>query len=143
MLTRTVKSCGPDISTLVSSLAEAKSGLPGADQPYPWGDGGKTARSPGRARNRLLKPLRAGMLGVSGKPVVTTAGAAVYPFLPARLRVHWAPGIPHALFGRKINAQLGRIAPRDREAVSDQRAKHCVVPANAGTTVRDCAPPSL
>src|ERR1700686_5431513 len=36
-------------------------------------DGGKTARSPGRARNRLLKPLRAGMLGVSGKPVVTTA----------------------------------------------------------------------
>jgi hypothetical protein len=38
------------------------------------------------------------MLGVSGKPVVTTAGAAIYPFLPTRLRVHWAPGIPHALF---------------------------------------------
>src|SRR6202140_4125090 len=36
------------------------------------GDGDKKARSPGRARNRLLKPLRAGMLGVSGKPVVTT-----------------------------------------------------------------------
>jgi hypothetical protein len=26
-------------------------------------------------------------------------------------------GIPHALFGRKINARLGRIAPRDREVV--------------------------
>src|SRR5450631_1173460 len=35
--------------------------------------------------------------------------------LHTRPRVHWAPGIPHALFGRKINAQLGRIAPRDRE----------------------------
>jgi len=50
--------------------------------------------------------------------VVTTAGAAVYPFLPARLRVHWAPGIPHALFGRKINAKLGRIAPRECGGVS-------------------------
>ena len=30
-----------------------------------------------------------------------------------------APGIPHALFwGREINAQLGRIAPRDREVAS-------------------------
>src|ERR1700692_331795 len=98
---RTAKSCGPDISTLVSSLAEAKSALPGADQPYPWGDGGKQARSPGRARSSLLKPLRAGMLGVSGKPVVTTL-VCFLPFLHARLRVHWAPGIPHALFGRKV-----------------------------------------
>ena len=35
-----------------------------------------------------------------------------------RPRVQRAPGIPHALFGREINAQLGRIAPRDREAVA-------------------------
>ena len=32
---RTAKSCGPDTPTLVSSLAEAKSAQPGADQPYP------------------------------------------------------------------------------------------------------------
>jgi hypothetical protein len=32
---RTAKSCGPDTPTLVSSLAEAKSAEPGADQPYP------------------------------------------------------------------------------------------------------------
>jgi len=33
-----------------------------------------------------------------------------------RLRVQRAPGIPHALYwGRKINAQLGRITPRGRE----------------------------
>jgi hypothetical protein len=31
--------------------------------------------------------------------------------------VHWASDIPHALFGRKINQRLGRIAPRDRERV--------------------------
>jgi hypothetical protein len=41
-----------------------------------------------------------------------------FVFLPAGLRVHWAPGIPHALSGRKITAKLGRIAPRERETVS-------------------------
>jgi hypothetical protein len=37
----------------------------------PAGDGGKQARSPGRARNRPLKPLRAGMPGDSGDLAVT------------------------------------------------------------------------
>ena len=42
------------------------------------------------------------MSGVSGKPVVTTAGAAVYPFLPARLRVQWHPVFPTpSVFGAK------------------------------------------
>jgi hypothetical protein len=36
------------------------------------GDGDKKARSPGRARNKPLKPLRAGMPGDSGGLVVTT-----------------------------------------------------------------------
>ena len=31
MLVRTVKSCGPDASTLASSLAEVQSAQPGAD----------------------------------------------------------------------------------------------------------------
>jgi hypothetical protein len=44
---RTAKSCGPDAPTLASS-----SWIQSA------GDGGKKARSPGRARNKLLKPLR-------------------------------------------------------------------------------------
>jgi hypothetical protein len=52
--------------------------------------------------------LCAGMSGVSGKPVVTTLVRPTTPILPARLRVHWAPGIPHALSGRKINQRLGR-----------------------------------
>jgi hypothetical protein len=34
--------------------------------------------------------------------------------------VHWAPGIPHALYlsGRRFIAHLGRIAPRECERVS-------------------------
>jgi hypothetical protein len=39
------------------------------------GDGGKQARSPGRARNKPLKPLRAGMPGDPGATVVTNACA--------------------------------------------------------------------
>jgi hypothetical protein len=36
--------------------------------------------------------------------------------------VHWAPGIPHALCWAELNAQLGRIAPRECEAISQ---RHC------------------
>src|SRR3981189_2642014 len=39
----------------------------------PLGDGGKKARSPGRARRKPLKPSRAGMPGDSGVSVVTNA----------------------------------------------------------------------
>src|ERR1700732_3119117 len=45
---RTAKSRGPDAPTLASSLRKATSA----------GDGGKKARSPGRARYKRLKPLR-------------------------------------------------------------------------------------
>jgi len=34
-----------------------------------------------------------------------------------RPRVQRAPGVPHALFGRKIHQRLGRIARRGRERV--------------------------
>src|SRR3984885_12357195 len=37
------------------------------------GDGGNKARSPGRARNKLLKPSRAGIPGDPGATVVTNA----------------------------------------------------------------------
>src|SRR6202022_923570 len=74
----------------------------------------KKARSPGRARNKPLKPLRAGMPGV---PVDLGGLHSCAPYtLHTRLRVRRAPGIPHALCfpGRRIHARLGRIAPRDR-----------------------------
>ena len=44
---RTAKSCGPDAPTLASSSRIQSAG-----------DGGKKARSPGRARKKPLKPLR-------------------------------------------------------------------------------------
>src|ERR1700704_5214926 len=64
-LRRTAKSCGPDASTLASSFAQKTA----------RGDGDKRARSPGRARRKPLKPLRAGMPGDPGATVVTNARA--------------------------------------------------------------------
>ena len=61
------------------------------------GDGGKKARSPGRARNKLLKPSRAGMPGDPGATVVTNACA--YYTSRTRLRVQRAPGIPRSPLG--------------------------------------------
>src|SRR6202790_5501538 len=70
MLQRTAKSCGPDAPMLVSSSRSCV-GPTGLRQNLSADDGGKTARSPGRARYKPLKPLRAGMPGDSGVLVVT------------------------------------------------------------------------
>jgi hypothetical protein len=70
MLLRTAKSCGPDAPTLASSL-RSRVGPTGLRQNISAGDGGKQARSPGRARRKPLKPLRAGMPGDFGVLVVT------------------------------------------------------------------------
>src|SRR5713226_9004678 len=113
MLLRTAKSYGPDAPTLASSFAEVKSARPGLDKTISADDGGKRARSPGRARRKPLKPLRAGMPGDSG---VLVYSCAFYQCKArTRLRVQRAPGVPHALFGRKINANLGCFVLRDRE----------------------------
>jgi hypothetical protein len=95
-------------------------------QKLPGGDGGKQARSPGRARNKLLKPLRAGMPGDPGATVVTTScalylctrdcGCNGHPAFPAP---PWGSATPS--WGRRIHAQLGRIKPRERAAVSQTR----------------------
>jgi hypothetical protein len=65
---RTAKSCGPGIPTLMSSLR-------GDDLA---GDGGKKARSPGRARRKPLKPFAQGMPGDSGVTVVTNSYAILF-----------------------------------------------------------------
>src|SRR6266567_9141541 len=52
-------------------FAEFESAQPGLDKNISVGDGGKRARSPGRARRKPLKPLRAGTSGDSGVLVVT------------------------------------------------------------------------
>src|ERR1700687_4355609 len=69
MLLRTAKSCGPDAPTLASSSRSCV-GPTGLRQNISADDGGKRARSPGRARHKPLKPLRAGMPGDSGVLVV-------------------------------------------------------------------------
>src|SRR5712671_2660249 len=68
-LLRTAKSCGPDAPTLASSLRSGV-GPTGLRQNLSADDGGKRARSPGRARRKPLKPLRAGMPGDPGATVV-------------------------------------------------------------------------
>src|SRR3981081_4544418 len=70
MLLRTAKSCGPDAPTLASSSRSCV-GPTGLRQNLSVDDGGKQARSPGRARRKPLKPLRAGTPGDSGVLVVT------------------------------------------------------------------------
>src|SRR6202035_3892319 len=71
------------------------------------------------------KPLRAGMPGVSGELAVNTRTHTHYQYARTRLRVHWAPGIPHALSfeGRKIHANLGRAARTRRCISSSLRAQ--------------------
>src|SRR3984885_4744881 len=57
---RTAKTCGPDASTPASSLRKASRPDRARMNQVSADDGDKKARSPGRARNKLLKPLRAG-----------------------------------------------------------------------------------
>jgi hypothetical protein len=70
----------------------------------------------GRARHKLLKPLRAGMPGDSGVLVVTRVRSIT-------TIAHEAAGAagtrhsPRPPWGREIHAQLGRIAPRGREVM--------------------------
>src|SRR5260221_10076215 len=77
-------------------------------------DGGKRARSPGRARYKPLKPLRAGMPGCSGGPVVTNA--RVYYTTRAAAGAS-APGIPHALMGGKFSTTRAHRAAGSRSRI--------------------------
>src|SRR5216684_2859695 len=99
MLKRTAKSCGPDASTPASSFAEASRPNRVFDKTISADDGDKRARSPGRARRKPLKPLRAGMPGDFRCDRCEYSCASRTTTSHTRLRVHWAPGIPHALFG--------------------------------------------
>src|ERR1700688_4145392 len=105
MLMRTAKSCGPDAPTLASSFAGF----------VPRDDGGKRARSPGRARNKPLNHC-AGKAGCSGEPVVTNA-RAFYNTRAAAGATGTRLSLRPLIFWRDGFAQLGRIARRDREIV--------------------------
>jgi hypothetical protein len=61
--------------------------------------------------------LRAGMPDDSGDLAVNTRTHTHYQYARTRLRVHWAPGIPHALCfqGRQISGK-----PRAHRAAGSQ-----------------------
>jgi len=73
-------------------------------------DGGKRARSPG-ARHKPLKPLRAGMPGDSGVLVVARV-CSTNTKCTRGCGCSGHPAFPTPSRGRKIDAQLGRFAPR-------------------------------
>jgi hypothetical protein len=106
------------------------------------GDGDNKARSPGRARRKPLKPLRAGMPGESGEPVVTmlvcfllfaceAAGASSARHSPR----------PRSLQGEMIMHHSGADAPRECEGVfvlragSRTQATVSLIPPPRGTLV--------
>jgi hypothetical protein len=95
MLQRTAKSCGPDAPTLASRSRMLCRPYRAQAQRQSAGNGGKRARSPGRARRKPLKPLRAGTPGDSG---VLVYSCAFYQCKAhTRPRVQRASGVPHAL----------------------------------------------
>src|SRR2546430_17301535 len=83
-LTRTAKSCGPDAPMLASSLREEAQAT--------------VSNKPGHRGEHEVsrKTIARRMPGVSGVTVVTTVVCSLH-LSHARLRVHWAPGIPCAL----------------------------------------------
>src|ERR1700681_4858399 len=134
MLQRTAKSCGPDAPMLASSLAEFKSAQPGLDKNISADDGGKRARSPGRARRKPLKPLRAGTPGDSGVLVV----ARVLSTTTSAHEAAGAKGIrcsPRPLLGERFHAKpRARIASRGRGGVwnCDVDTRHARAKAPTG-----------
>ena len=100
---------------LVSSWRR-RVGLTGLRRSISADDGDKTNSSPGRARNKPLKPLRAGMPGDSGGPSVTTL-VCLFHFCTRGCGCIGHPAFPTPSIGRMIPANLGRIAPRECEVV--------------------------
>jgi hypothetical protein len=143
MLQRTAKSCGPDAPTLASSSRSCV-GPTGLRQDISADDGGKRARSPGRARRKPLKPLRAGTSGDSGVLVYSCA------FLPMQ-SAHEAAGAtgtrrsPRPLWAEELNNASG--ASR-REGVNARLKSGIFVgwakppgPANARPMTGSACPP--
>ena len=113
---RTEKSCGPDASTLASSLAEVRFGSTGPDKTFQSARR-RWQKSPiaGESTKEAVKTTRVRECRViSGASAVNTRVHTCYPPAHTRLRVHWAPGIPHALCFRGRN--ISGIARAQRAA---------------------------
>jgi hypothetical protein len=119
---RTAKSCGPDAPTLASS----------SRKPTLADDGGKRARSPGRARSKPLKPLRGECRAISGVTVVTNA------------RVFYTTRAAAGALGARHS--LHPLDFRERETNGKPRAKHAarsrshILTSLRANGSRECAP---
>jgi len=116
MLQRTAKSCGPDRPDAGVKFAELSRPPTGLRQNISAGR--RWQKSPGHREStkETLKPLRAGMRVISG--VLVVARVRSITTSAHRPRVHWASGIPHALFGGRFQQRLGRLSRRGREIAS-------------------------
>jgi hypothetical protein len=63
-----------------------------------------------KSTKETVKTIACGNVGRTGVPEVKHSRASP---LPRGCGCSGAPGVPHALFGRKIQQRLGRFAPRD------------------------------
>jgi hypothetical protein len=118
MLLRTAKSCGPDAPTLASSSRMLCRPYRARTQRWFADDGGKKARSPGSAKE-TVKTIACGNAGRFR--CTRCYSCAFYYHNCTRGRgCNGHPAFPTPSLGRKINANLGRIAPRDREAAFDE-----------------------
>jgi hypothetical protein len=111
MLLRTAKSCGPDAPTLASSLRSCV-GPTGLRQDLSADDGAKQAWSPGRARRKPLKPLRAGTPGDSGVLVVTRVLSTTNKCTRGR-GCQGHPAFPTPFKGREISWKASGASRRE------------------------------
>src|SRR6266849_5912467 len=84
-------------------------------------------RSPGRARNKPLKPLRAGMPGDLGATCGDYARVLHLNFAREAMGAAGTRHSPRPPFfkGRMVHAQLGRIVPRDGGLMLELKRRHC------------------
>ena len=109
---RTAKSCGPDTPTLVSRLRMLCRPYRARMQRQSANDGGKRARSPGRARRKPLKPLRAGTSGDSGVLVVTRVRSTTTKCTRGR-GCNGHPAFPTPSIGREISCKASGASRRE------------------------------
>ena len=118
---RTVKSCGPDASTLASSLAEARSAQPGRTKPSIRE--ATVAKQPDRRGEHEIsrKTIACGNVGCSGVLVVNTRVRSTQYKLHTGLRVQWASGVPHAFCfqGAETKCNASGASRREGEVVSE------------------------
>src|SRR3981189_591605 len=149
MLQRTAKSCGHAAPTLASSL-RSRVGPTGLRQDISADDGGKTARSPGRARRKPLKPLRAGTPGDSGVLVVTRVrstnakctrgrGCNGHPAFPTPSLGGRSINGSGAWRGEVVNVCLDVIASEAKQSILSLRGEmDCFASLAMTTRAMDC-----